>query len=94
MLKRVKDKVPKGMLDIVYKTIIQPHIDYCINVWGDAPDVHIDKIQCIQCRAADLVSGVVDWNVRGIDLVRRFRVPNCKGALVFFTAVLMYNQVS
>ena len=45
VLKRLKDKVPKEMLDIVSKTIIQPHIDYCITVWGYGPDVHIDKIQ-------------------------------------------------
>ena len=33
------------MLDIVYKTIIQPHIDYCVTVWAYARDVHIYKIQ-------------------------------------------------
>ncbi len=48
---------------------MQPHIDCCITVWGYAPDVHIDKIQRIQCRAARLLSGVFDWNVRGIDIV-------------------------
>ncbi len=69
VLKRVKYKVPiKVMLDIVYKTIIQPHIDYCVTVWGFAPDVHIDKIQRIQCRAPRLVSRVFYLNVRGIDI--------------------------
>ncbi len=61
------------MLNIVYKTIIQPHIDYCVTVWGYAPDVHIDKIKRIQCRAARLVSGIFDWDVhdvRGVDTVR------------------------
>ena len=57
------------MLDIVYKTIIQPHIDYCITVWGYAPDVHINKMQRIQCRATRLVSDVFDWNVRGTDII-------------------------
>ena len=52
VLSRVKDKVPKDMLNVVYKTIIQPHIDYCITVWGYAPNVHTDKIQRIQCRTA------------------------------------------
>ncbi len=56
-----EDKVPKEMLNNVYKTIIQPHIDYCITVWGYVPYVHIDNIQRIQCRAARLVSGVFDY---------------------------------
>ncbi len=29
------------------------------------------KIQRIQCRAARLVSGIFDWNIRGADIVRR-----------------------
>ena len=49
----------------------QPHVDYCITVWGYGPDVHIDTIQYIQCRAARLASGVFDWNVRAIDIIRR-----------------------
>ncbi len=48
------------MLNIAYKAIIQPHIGYCITVWGYAPDVHIDKIQRMQCRAACLVHGIFD----------------------------------
>ncbi len=38
--KRTKDKVYE-MLNIAYKTIIQPHIDYCITVCGYASDVYM-----------------------------------------------------
>ncbi len=39
ILGRIKSKVPKAMLVHIYKTIIQPNIDYCITVWGYAPNV-------------------------------------------------------
>ncbi len=47
------------MLEKVYNTIIQPNIDYCITVWGYAPNVHINKVQHVQSpqdRAARIVS--------------------------------------
>ncbi len=78
------------MLDIAYNNIIQSHIDYCITVCGYAPDVHIDKIQRIQCRAARLVSGVFDWNVRGINIIRRLGWQTVRVRRDYFTAVLMY----
>ncbi len=27
----------------MYKTVTQPHIDYRITLWDNAPDVHVDK---------------------------------------------------
>ena len=50
MLRRIKQKVPQGLLSVIYQTTIQPHIDYCITVWGYAPDIYI--IQVLQNRAA------------------------------------------
>ena len=36
ILRKLKDKVPINDLITIYKTIIQPHIDYCLTVWGYA----------------------------------------------------------
>ncbi len=33
ILRRIKQKVPRSSLVILYHTIIQPHIDYCLTVW-------------------------------------------------------------
>ncbi len=40
MWRRIKQKVPQGLLlSLIYQTTIQPHIDYCVIVWGYAPDI-------------------------------------------------------
>ncbi len=57
------------MLNVIYKTVIQPHIDYCITVWGYVPDIYLDKVQRIQNRKR-IITGNYDWYIRGTDFVR------------------------
>ena len=40
---------------LFYNLYILPHIDYCINVWGNASQCHIDKLQVLQNRAACVI---------------------------------------
>ena len=57
VLRRLKNKLPRDLLLCVYNTVIQPHIDYCITVWGYAPNIHIDKVRRIQNGAARIITG-------------------------------------
>ena len=61
------------------------------NCLGFALDVHIDKIQHIQCRAARLVSGIFDWNVRGINVIGRLGWETVREPRDYFKAVLTYR---
>ena len=45
MLRKLKDKVPINDLITIHKTIIQPHIDYCLTVWGYAPSNQLLRVQ-------------------------------------------------
>ncbi len=91
ILGRIKSKVPKVMLERVYKTIIQPNIDYCITVWGYATNVHISKVQSLQNRAARIVSGNYDWTIRGIDVVKQVKWETVEEHRDYFAAILMYR---
>ncbi len=44
--------------------------NYCITVWGYAPDVPIDKIQCRQNREARIVCGNYDLTIQSTDIVK------------------------
>ncbi len=61
------------MLEQVYKTIIQPNIDYCITVWGYTPNVHINKVKRLQNKAARTVSCNYDWTFRGLEIVKQLK---------------------
>ncbi len=66
LLRKLKHNLPIECVEQVYKSTIQPHIDYCITVWGFAPNKYVDKVQRMQNRAARIITGNYNWDVRGI----------------------------
>ena len=50
------------ILNIVYKTTIQPLIDYCLTVWGTSSKQNLKSIQRLQNRAARAVLGDFNFN--------------------------------
>ncbi len=66
---------------------MQSHIDYCITIWGYAPDVHIGKVQRLQNRVARIVSGTI----RGIDIVKLLNWQTVRERLDYFISLLMYR---
>ena len=93
ILRRIKQKIPQSTLCILYHTIIQPHIDYCLTVWGYAPDIYIDKVQRMQNRAARVVSGVYDWSASGIYIVNQVGRQTVRDRRDYFMCVLMHCGV-
>jgi hypothetical protein len=91
VLRRLKNILPKELLLCIYNTVIQPHIDYCITVWGYAPNVHIDKVQRIQNRAARIITGNFSWDASGTELVKSLGWFTVRQRRDYFTGVLMHR---
>ena len=53
---KLRDIVDYNTLIIIYKSIIQPHFDYCSQVWGCLGKVLSDKLQRLQNRAFRIIS--------------------------------------
>ena len=51
----------KSML-LYYNSYVLPIFDNCMNIWGNAADVHIKKLQVLQNRAARIILNV-DMNM-------------------------------
>ena len=51
-IKRVRQFVPPATLHLIYKALIQPHLDYCKVVWGICGIKLADKLQKLQNRAS------------------------------------------
>ena len=54
--RKLRDIVDYNALIIIYKSIIQPHFDYCSQVWGCLGKVLSDKLQRLQNRAFRIIS--------------------------------------
>jgi len=94
LLRRIKYKLGKSQLIDIYNSIVQPHIDYCITVWGYAADVHLNKIQRIQNRAARIITNNYDWSVRGLFLVKQLGWYNIKERRDYFMALQSFKANS
>ena len=66
------------------KTNFQPCIDYCITIWGYTADKHLNKVQRIMNRAARIISGNLEYDVRGVELFKAAWVNEFKGKTRLF----------
>ena len=48
--------LPNESLDMIYKTLIEPHIRYCSVVWGNCGEALKDKLQNLQYRVAKIIT--------------------------------------
>ena len=55
-LKRIRPFITIDVANKIYKTIIQPHLDYCSTVWDGLGVTLLDKIQKLQNRAARIIT--------------------------------------
>ena len=62
-----------------------------ITVWGYVPDVHINKVQHLQNRAARIVSGNYAWSICDIDIVKLLNCQTLRERRDYFTSLLMYR---
>ncbi len=71
LLRKLKYKLPAEQLNIIYQSIIQPHFDYCISVWGQTSKSNITLLQRLQNRAARIITGTYDWTLSATLLVKQ-----------------------
>ena len=90
---RLRSSVPNEMLEIVYQTCVQPKIGYCITVWGYAPATLKPKVQSFQNRAARIITGIRDWNIRSLTLAKQLGWMNVMERRDYVMGMLMLRCV-
>ena len=88
---RLQKFLPKSILTTLYFTLIQPHIDYCIFIWVNSPQSHINVLQKIQNRIARLITKNYDYNIQGIQLVKQLGWMNINERYKYFVSVSMFK---
>ena len=85
LLHRLSFTLPQNVLVSLYLSIIQPHIAYCLSVWGSCNKTTMNSIQKIQNRAARIVTKCIDFNIRSIDLIRQLKWMTFEERCIYFT---------
>ena len=93
-LSRLSKFINKPTLNELYKTIIQPSLDYAISIWGYGSESNKHLVKRLQHRAARIVTGNRDYiNVRGSDLLNELGWQTVEQRRDYFTATLMYKCI-
>ena len=84
VLKRLRDLVDMGTLVTVYKTLIQPHFDYCSQVWGCLGITLQSHLQRLQNRAVSIITKR-GYEFRLADILKELDLPTL--------SIRRYNQL-
>ena len=91
MLRKLKHLLPVHCVETIYKSTVQPHIDYCLPVWGYTSNCNMYKIQRMQNRAARIITGNFDFNVRGVELVKQLGWQSVSQRRDYFTCLTVFK---
>jgi hypothetical protein len=94
-LRRLSTFLSKATLNTIYRSYIQPHLDYCITVWGGCPMSNLKIIQSLQNLAARITAGNFDYvSTRGIDIVNKLEWFNVKERYEYMMSCLIYKCIN
>ena len=75
VLRRLHDFADLKTLDMVYKTLIEPHFDYCSQIWGCLGVTMQNKLQCLQNRAVRIITKC-GYDYRSADILDDLELAN------------------
>ena len=94
LLRRLRRIFPNNLLLQVYKSYVQPRLDYGITLYGCSTQKNIDLIQRVQNHAARLITGNFDYiNCRGIELVKSLNLYTIRDRRDYFLTILMFKSI-
>ena len=93
-LSKLRDTISIPSLIQMYKSLIQPKIDYAITVWGYSSQCNINKVQRMQNRAIRAILNNYDYvNIRGTDLIANLKLLNVRQRRDYFMSLLVFKCV-
>ena len=94
LLRRLRHIFSMNHILQVYKSYIQPRLDYSIPLCGCSTQKDIDLVQRVQNHAARLIMGNFAYiNCRGIDLVKSLNLYTIRERRDYFLTTLMFKAI-
>ena len=91
ILHRLRHLLSTDILNIVYKTTIQPLIDYCLTVWGTSSKQNLKSIQRLQNRAARAVLGDFNFSSSVSAMIKQLNWMPIETRLIYFICIMVYK---
>ena len=93
LLYRIRPFVDRKCLILFYNSFILPLIDYCLNIWFSAANVHIQKVQVLQNRAARAILNV-SYDTSSAFMLKELNIMSVKKRCIYQTCLLMFKVLN
>ena len=94
LLHRISQILPYNLLCTVYDTIIQPHFDYAISIWGKCSKERISVVQRLQNRAARAITKNYDYTIPSSKIIQKLGWMNINQRYKYFIGILMFKSLN
>ena len=81
-------------LCMLYKTLIEPHIRYCIIAWGNCGEAVKDKLQILQNRAARIITRTTYNTANHFALLRQLKWLDVRSIIKLDMGLFMYKAMN
>ena len=92
-LKHLSYILPLNTLSHLYKSIIQPHIDYALTVFGNNIKYNSNFLQRLQNRAARIITHTYDYNTPSALLIKNLKWMTVDNRYHYFVAVTTFKAL-
>ena len=92
-LKYCKNFVSMETLKDIYRSIVEPHLNYCCSVWGCSGITRIESLQKLQNRAARIVT-CSSYDAPSEPLRKELGWLSVKEMIVKETSTMMYRSIN
>ena len=75
VLRQLREFVELKTLVAAYKSLVQPHFDYCSQIWGCLGITLQNKLQRLQNRAVRIITKC-GYDCRSVDILNDLELPN------------------
>ena len=89
-MRRIKPFVPVDTLEKVYKSLVQPYLEYCSPLWDNCGKLLKDKLQRFQSRAARVLTGA-NYDIRSVDIIQALSWDTLDARRLRAKSTLMYK---
>ena len=93
LLYRIRPFVDRKCLILFYNSFILPLIDYWLNIWFSAANVHIQKVQVLQNRAARAILNV-SYDTSSAFMLKELNIMSVKNRGIYQTCLLKFKVLN
>ena len=93
MLKKAKCYLPTHLLNMLYRSTIESHFDYCDVVWGTVCQTQSNRLQVLQNRAAKILTGT-SWMDSSTEARNKLGWKNIHDRYKFHHDITMYKIIN